>query len=116
MLIKSWRPAWVRTLWLGLLCFGLIVGIPVRAAGPFSETDVVLIHALHGENIGDGYGWVGAALLTVMMLDAVTRASFIGFPSAFLGMLLVGVTIAAAGASTSRMRPRAAALCERGPT
>jgi FG-GAP-like repeat/FG-GAP repeat len=85
MLIKSWRPAWVRTLWLGLLCFGLIVGIPVRAAGPFSETDVVIIHALHGENIGDGYGWVGAALGDLDgdgVEDFATTAPFFGGDSA----------------------------------
>ena len=53
---------------------------------------------------GSEAGWVGAALLTVMVLDAVTRASFIGFPTAFLGMLLVGVAIAAAGAPRARSR------------
>lgn len=55
---------------------------------------------------GDQTGWVGAAGLTVMALDAITRASFIGFPTAFLGMLLVGVAVAAAG--SARPRPRRA--------
>lgn len=55
---------------------------------------------------GSEAGWIGLALLVVMVLDAVTRASFIGFPTAFLGMLLVGVAIAAAGAP--RARPRRA--------
>jgi len=45
---------------------------------------------------GDDAGWVGAALLTVMVLDAITRASLVGFPTAFLGMLLVGVASSAA--------------------
>jgi hypothetical protein len=31
-----------------------------------------------------------------MLLDAVTRDSFTGFPTAFLGMLLVGISLAAA--------------------
>lgn len=53
---------------------------------------------------GSEAGWIGAALLAVMVLDAVTRASFIGFPTAFLGMLLVGVAIAAAGAPPARPR------------
>lgn len=62
MLKKSAHTAWLRTLCLGVLCCGLLVGVPVFAEGPFSERDVILIHELHGENIGDGYGWVGAAL------------------------------------------------------
>lgn len=53
---------------------------------------------------GSEAGWVGAALLVVMVLDAVTRSSFVGFPTAFLGMLLVGVAIAAAGAPGARVR------------
>jgi hypothetical protein len=31
-----------------------------------------------------------------LMLDALTRSSFTGFPSAFLGMLLLGLALAAA--------------------
>lgn len=52
-------------------------------------------------------GWFGVALLTAMLLDALTRASFTGFPTADLGMLLLGVSVAAgaqgrAGAETAR--------------
>jgi hypothetical protein len=43
-------------------------------------------------------GWVALALLTVLLIDAVTRASFTGFPTAFLGLLLVGVALGAAAA------------------
>lgn len=53
---------------------------------------------------GDEAGWVGAALLAVLALDAVTRASFIGFPTAPLGMLLVGVAIGAAGTARASTR------------
>jgi hypothetical protein len=56
--------------------------------------------------------WVALALLTVLMTDAVTRASFTGFPTAFLGLLLVGIAIAAAAEESSapaaprkRLRP-----------
>jgi hypothetical protein len=45
---------------------------------------------------GSRYGWVTVGLLTVLLLDAVTRDSFTGFPPAFLGMLLVGLSVAAA--------------------
>jgi O-antigen ligase/polysaccharide polymerase Wzy-like membrane protein len=53
---------------------------------------------------GDQAGWVALGLLTVMLIDALTRASFTGFPSAFLGMLLLGIALAAAAE-----RPPAAA-------
>lgn len=39
---------------------------------------------------------LGLASLLVLMLDAVARSSFTGFPTAFLGLLLVGVAFAAA--------------------
>lgn len=41
-------------------------------------------------------GWIATGFLTVILLDAVTRDSFTGFPTAFLGMLLVGLSLAAA--------------------
>jgi hypothetical protein len=41
-------------------------------------------------------GWLAVGFVTVMLLDAITRDSFTGFPTAFLGMLLAGVAIAAA--------------------
>ena len=50
---------------------------------------------------GSAAGWIGGSILLVMMLDAVTRASFSGFPTAFLGMLLIGVTINAASSAAT---------------
>ncbi len=41
-------------------------------------------------------GWVALALLAALLLDALTRASFTGFPTAFLGLLLIGICLAAA--------------------
>jgi len=43
-------------------------------------------------------GWVGLALLATLLIDALTRSSFTGFPTAFLGLLLIGVAVAAADA------------------
>lgn len=40
--------------------------------------------------------WLGLAFLCVVLLDASTRASFTGFPTAFLGLLLVGLALNAA--------------------
>jgi hypothetical protein len=56
------------------------------------------------------YGWVTVGLLCVMLLDAVTRDSFTGFPPAFLGMLLVGISLAAAEeeADAARAEPATA--------
>jgi hypothetical protein len=59
-------------------------------------------------------GWLALGWLTTILLDAVTRESFTGFPTAFLGLLLIGVALAAAGPGSSmgrdellaRVRPR----------
>ena len=45
---------------------------------------------------GIAAGWVAVAFLVLLMLDAITRSSFTGFPTAFLGLLLVGIALAAA--------------------
>ncbi len=63
---------------------------------------------------GSPAGWLALGLLAVLMLDAVTRASFTGFPTAFLALLLAGLAVgaaiegdpeAAAGARHRRSRP-----------
>jgi hypothetical protein len=41
-------------------------------------------------------GWVALAILAALLLDALTRASFTGFPTAFLGLFLVGICLSAA--------------------
>jgi O-antigen ligase len=51
--------------------------------------------AKHAIDRGFQEGWLAIGFLTVILLDAVTRDSFTGFPTAFLGMLLVGVSLAA---------------------
>lgn len=40
-------------------------------------------------------GWLALGLLICLMLDALTRASFTGFPTAFVGLLIIGLAIAA---------------------
>jgi hypothetical protein len=40
--------------------------------------------------------WLPLAILVVMLLDATTRSSFTGFPTATLEFLLIGLTLAAA--------------------
>lgn len=43
---------------------------------------------------GASEGWLALGLLICVMLDALTRASFTGFPTAFVGLLLIGLAIA----------------------
>ncbi|HEU0304879.1 MAG TPA: hypothetical protein VFR32_09900 [Gaiellaceae bacterium] len=45
---------------------------------------------------GGTAGWLCLGCLTVLLLDALTRDSFTGFPIAYIGFLLVGVTLAVA--------------------
>ena len=52
--------------------------------------------AKHAIDRGFNEGWLAAGFLVVLLLDAVTRDSFTGFPTAFLGMLLIGLSLAAA--------------------
>jgi hypothetical protein len=40
-------------------------------------------------------GWLAVSFLTVLLMDAITRDSFTGFPTAFVGMLLLGIAVAA---------------------
>jgi O-antigen ligase len=44
---------------------------------------------------GEPAGWLALGLITVMMLDALTRSSFTGFPTAFLGLFIIGAALAA---------------------
>lgn len=79
------KTPWRRTLCLGILFCSLVIGVPVRAAGPFVEADVIILHEFHGENIGDGFGWVGANLGDLDgdgVTDFATTAPFYGGDSA----------------------------------
>jgi hypothetical protein len=62
---------------------------------------------------GQEAGWLAIALLLVMLLDASTRASFTGFPTAFLGMLVLGVAIAASRDSFRPLGPTEARAAAR---
>jgi O-Antigen ligase len=45
---------------------------------------------------GADEAWLALAVLAAMLIDALTRSSFIGFPSAFLEMLVLGIALSAA--------------------
>jgi hypothetical protein len=54
-------------------------------------------------------GWIALALVAALLLDASTRASFTGFPTAFVGLLIIGLALAAATDSEhdkDRERPK----------
>jgi len=44
---------------------------------------------------GSTGGWIALTTIAVLLIDALTRSSFTGFPTAFLGMLFLGVALAA---------------------
>ena len=58
---------------------------------------------------GIAAGWLCLAFVAVLMIDAVTRASFTGFPTAYLALLLAGLSLSAAietPAASREPRPR----------
>jgi hypothetical protein len=46
-------------------------------------------------------GWIAVGLLLVMAIDALSHESFTAFPTAYIGMLLVGLALSAARARTT---------------
>jgi len=51
----------------------------------------ILVKARAAVRAGERSGWLAIGLLAVTALDALTRESFTGFPTAYIAMLLVGV-------------------------
>ena len=56
----------------------------------------LLVLALRAERAGSRAGALALGLLTVMILDPLARESLTGFPTAFLGFLMLGLATAAA--------------------
>jgi hypothetical protein len=54
---------------------------------------------------GGEAGWLCIAYLTVLLIDAITRDSFTGFPTAFLGLLMVGISLATAREGAAERAP-----------
>jgi O-antigen ligase len=68
---------------LGLAIFLALLGRLLLLSWRFAEA-------------GAAEGWVALGLLVVMLFDALTRESLTGFPTAYVGMLLVGLALASA--------------------
>jgi hypothetical protein len=66
---------------IGLLGLGLLLAFFGR----------ILVKARAAVRRGERSGWLAIGLLTVTILDALTRESFTGFPTAYISMLLIGV-------------------------
>lgn len=47
-------------------------------------------------------GWISLGIFIVILIDALTRDSLIGFPTAFLGYLLIGLALASSRETTAR--------------
>jgi O-antigen ligase len=50
-------------------------------------------------------GWLVLGVLAALMIDALTRSSFVGFPSAFLEMFVLGIALSAARESALAQTP-----------
>jgi hypothetical protein len=50
-------------------------------------------------------GWVGIGITTALLIDALTRGSFNAFPTGFIGMLVIGLAVAACQSEMTRDDP-----------
>ena len=64
---------------------------------------------------GVASGWIALGLLTVLALDALTRESVTGFPTAYVTMLLVGLATATWGRDVRATAPQRDAAPGRAP-
>jgi O-antigen ligase len=69
---------------VGLLGLGLLLALFFRLA----------LLAWHAARNGERSGSLALGILTVLVLDALTRESLTGFPTAYIGMLLLGLALA----------------------
>ena len=74
----------------------------------------LLALALRAERAGSKAGALALGLLTVMILDPLARESLTGFPTAFLGFLMLGLAVAAAREETEE-QPQEQAAYNRAP-
>lgn len=66
---------------------------------------------------GRDEGWVAAAFLIAILIDAMTRASITGFPTAFVALPVIGVALASGqDAVTGKSAPRQRRLSPSSPT
>jgi hypothetical protein len=71
---------------IGLIGLGVLLALLTRR--------VVLARA--GTRAPGSAGWLALAILSTLLIDAITRESFNGFPTAYIGLLVVGIALASA--------------------
>ena len=69
---------------------------------------LLLTRAAQRARQGDALGWAAVGILTVTMLDGLSRESFTGFPTAYVAMLLVGLALARGSEAPVAESPRRA--------
>jgi O-antigen ligase len=69
---------------VGVIGLGLLLALLLR----------LVVLAWRAATRGERSGWLALGLLTVILLDALTRESLSGFPTAYIGMLVVGLAVA----------------------
>jgi hypothetical protein len=71
---------------VGLIGFAVVIALLAR----------LLVLGIAATRWAGPAGWLALGWLAVLLIDAVTRESFTGFPTAFLGFLLIGLALASA--------------------
>jgi O-antigen ligase len=69
---------------VGLVGLGLLLALLLR----------LVVLSWRAATRGERSGWLALGLLTVLLLDALTRESLTGFPTAYIGMLMIGLVLA----------------------
>jgi O-antigen ligase len=88
---------------VGLVGLGLLLALLLR----------LVILAWRAAMRGERSGWLALGVLTVMLLDALTRESLTGFPTAYIGMLVVGLALATWRRTDEAPRERELRVAER---
>lgn len=81
---------------VGFVGFGILAVLLAR----------LFMAARAGTRLGFASGRMAMAALVVLALDAITRSSFQGFPTAFIGMLIIGVALASSAAERAELEER----------
>jgi hypothetical protein len=81
---------------VGFLGLGVLLALMIR----------LIVLAGRAAVVDSRAGRFALGVLAVLLLDSVTRSSFTGFPTAFVGLLLVGVALAAAAQDEEEIAAR----------
>jgi O-antigen ligase len=80
---------------IGILGFAVFLALLIR----------LVVLAFAATKIPGSRTWLALGWLITILIDAVTRESFTGFPTAFVGMLVVGLALADAASASASQAP-----------